>query len=82
MTLMEEVSKLQQRLADAQRERGRAEGAYETAKAIAATARDELERDFGVNTLQDAQDLKLKLQRELAEIVTAINTELDRIGVA
>lgn len=82
MTLMEEVSKLQQRLAAAQRERARAEGAFETAKAIAAAARDELQRDFGVDTVEDAEQLMQRLRRELTELVEAINTELDRIGVA
>lgn len=82
MTLMEEVSKLQQRLATAQRERNRAEGAYETAKAVAESARAELKQDFGVDTVEDANELLGDLKSQLQKIIADLNEALDRIGVA
>lgn len=80
--VMEEVSRLQQRLAAAQREHNRAEGAYATAREIADRARAELMRDFGVDDLEQAGRLLDELKDQLAKIVTDLNTELDRIGVA
>lgn len=82
MTLMEEVSRLQQRLAAAQREHNRAEGAYATAREIADRARAELKRDFGVDDLEKANLLLDDLKGQLAKIVTDLTAELDRIGVA
>lgn len=82
MTLMDDVAKLQQRLADAQRERARAEGAYATAQAIAEQARAELKRDFEVDTVADAETLLETLREELALLVSQLTEELDRIGVA
>jgi uncharacterized protein involved in exopolysaccharide biosynthesis len=82
MTLMDDVAALQKRLADAQRERARAEGAYATAQAIAEQARAELKRDFEVDTIEDAEALMATYRQELALLVQQITTELDRIGVA
>jgi hypothetical protein len=82
MNLMNDVAKLQQRLADAERQRSRAEGAYITAQAIVEQARTELRRDFGVDTVEEAEALMTTLQQEIADLVAQINTELDRIGVA
>lgn len=82
MTLMDDVAKLQQRLADAQRERARAEGAYATAQAIAEQARAELKRDFEVDTVADAETLLQTMREELALLVSQLTEELDRIGVA
>jgi hypothetical protein len=80
--LMDDVARLQQRLADAERQRSRAEGAYTTAKAIADIARADLLRDFGVETVEEAEQLMQQLHREIAEVITELNADLDKIGIA
>jgi uncharacterized protein involved in exopolysaccharide biosynthesis len=82
MNVMDEVAKLQQRLADAQRQRARAEGAYTTAKAIMEQARADLKRDFGVDSVGEAEELMDTMRQEIADLVAEISAELDRIGIA
>lgn len=81
MTLMEEVAALQDRLTDAQRARARAEGARDTAQAAADAARQELNRDFGVETIEQAETMLAELRDELAGIADQIRDRLDQIGV-
>lgn len=82
MNVMEQISKVQERLAVAQRDRSRAEGAYETAQAVADSARAELKRDFGVDNLDAGEQLLGDLRGELERIVADLNAALDKIGVA
>jgi cob(I)alamin adenosyltransferase len=81
MTLAEDVTALQERLRDAERQRVRAEGARDSAQAAFATARDELKAEFGVSTVEEAAALLTQLKEELAGIVADISTKLDEIGV-
>lgn len=81
MSLEATVADIQARITAAQRERMRAEAARDAALAAAEQARTDLKRDFGVNTLAEAEDLLLTLRTELAEIVTGISTALDKVGV-
>lgn len=82
MNLIDDVARLQQRLADAERQRSRAEGAYATAKAIVEQARADLRRDFGVDTVEEAEELMRQMRQEITDLIVDINAELDRIGVA
>jgi hypothetical protein len=81
MTLAEDVVTLQARLAEAHRAKARAEGARDNAQAAADTARAELERDFGVATVEQAEAMLADLRDELAALTTAISAQLDKIGV-
>lgn len=81
MTLAEDVTALQQKLRDAERQRVRAEGARESASAAFTTARDELKAEFGVSTVEEASALLTQLKEELAGIVADISAKLDEIGV-
>lgn len=81
MTLAEDVAALQQRLADAERQRARAEGARDSAKAAYDNARAELKRDFGVESVDEAGALLAQLRDELAVIVADLSAKLDEIGV-
>lgn len=81
MSLMEQVSELQNRLADAERQRARAEGARDNAKAAYEDARTRLKTDFGVDTLDEAIALLDQLRAELADIVQHISGKLDEIGI-
>jgi hypothetical protein len=81
MTLAEDVVALQEKLRAAERDRVRAEGARDSAKASYDTARDELKREFGVETVEEAATLLTQLREELAGIVADISTKLDEIGV-
>lgn len=81
MTLAEDVATLQQRLADAERQRARAEGARDSAQASYQAARDELKKNFGVDTAEEAGALLATLRDELAVIVADLSAKLDEIGV-
>lgn len=80
MTVPQEIADLQARITAAQREHSRAEGARDAAQAAVTHAEKELERDFGVTTVEAAQDLLAKLRAELDTITAALNTQLDQIG--
>lgn len=82
MSLTAEINTLQTRLANAERERSRAEGAFESARAAADNALAELKRDFQVDTTEDAEALLETMRTELAALIEKITAELDRIGVA
>lgn len=81
MTLMEQVADLQDRIATAQRERARAEGARDAAQAAAETARAELKRDFDVTTVDDAKRLLMTLRTELETATAEVVAALDEIGL-
>lgn len=81
MTLAEDVVALQTRLADAERQRARAEGARDSAKAAYTSARTELTQNFGVNTVDEATTLLEQLRSDLAVIVADMTTKLDQIGI-
>ena len=82
MTLADDIGALHARLTAAQRERSRAEGARDTAKAAAETVRAELQRDFGVSTTADAEALLEQLREELLSVMRTLNAKLDEIGVS
>lgn len=81
MTLAEDVAALQTRLADAERQRARAEGARDSAKAAFVAAREELARQFGVNTVEEAADLLDQMRADLSAVVADMTTKLDQIGL-
>jgi len=81
MTLMEEVAALQDRVAEAQRSRARAEGARESAQASLHRALVELEQEFGVTSPEEAQELLSELKDELERTTAQITRKLDEIGV-
>lgn len=82
MALADDVTALQARLAAAQRERNRAEGARDTAKSVAEAARDELQRDYGVTTVAEGEALLSQLRDELEDLAKTIASKLDEIGVS
>lgn len=79
MTLAEDVVALHTRLATAQRERLRAEGARDTAMSAAEAARQELQRDFDVSTVEDAEELLVRLRTDVEQLVASIAAKLDQI---
>lgn len=81
MTLAEDVTALQEKLRDAERQRVRAEGARDSAQAAFMTARDELKAEFGVQSVEEASALLTQLREELAVIVADLSAKLDEIGV-
>jgi hypothetical protein len=81
MTLAEDVAALQDRLRAAERDRIRAEGARDSAKAAYDSAREDLKKQFGVETTEDATALLTQLKDELAAIVADLSAKLDEIGV-
>jgi hypothetical protein len=81
MTLAEDVVTLQNRLAAAQREASRAEGAHDAAKLAAENARNDLLNDFNVDSVDAAEALLDELRTDLEHIVEQISAALDRIGV-
>jgi hypothetical protein len=81
MSLAEDVTALQEKLRDAERQRVRAEGARDSAKTAFITARDELKAEFGVETVEEAAALLAQLREDLAGIVADISAQLDQIGV-
>ncbi len=81
MTLAEQVADLQARVVAAQRERFRAEAARDQAKASAAEARAELERDFGISTVEQAGVQLYELKADLEDQIAQLTSALDRIGV-
>lgn len=81
MTLAEDVAALQDKLRDAERQRVRAEGARDAAKSAYDTARADLKRDFGVETVEEASALLTHLREDLAGIVADLSVKLDQIGV-
>lgn len=76
-----DVAALKTRLAAAQRARIRAEGERDAAKAAADAARDQLARDFGVHTVDEAKAMLARLEAELAAEVAAISAALDELGL-
>jgi len=81
VTLAEDVVALQQRLATAQRERSRAEGARDAAQAAYDNAHAELHRDYDVSTIEEAAARLTDLRRELEATVADISAKLDQIGI-
>lgn len=81
MTLAEDVVALQQRLANAQREHSRAEGARDAAQAAYDSANAELRRDYGVSTVEEAAVRLAELRRELEATIADISAKLDQIGI-
>lgn len=81
MTLAEQVVDLQTRIATAQRDRARAEGARDVALAAADTARAELKNTFGVTTVDEAHRLLTSLRTELETVTAEITAALDEIGL-
>lgn len=81
MTLAEDVAAIQERLRTAERDRVRAEGARDSAKAAYDSAREELKKQFGVETAEDANALLVQLKSELGSLVEDLSAKLDEIGV-
>lgn len=77
---MTDVTALQARLTTARRDRDRARGAYETAKAMADTARADLQRKFGVDSVEQAEALAAQLRDQLDAEVARLSDLLDQIG--
>lgn len=82
MSLESEVADLQNRISAADRERIRAEAARDAAVDAAQRARDELKREFGVDTLAEANELLEGLRAELGLIVGKVTAALDKAGIS
>jgi Tfp pilus assembly protein PilX len=74
------VTALQARLTAARRDRDRALGAYESAVQVADAARADLEREFGVSTIEEAESMVAHLQDTLDEQMEHLAAVLDQIG--
>jgi hypothetical protein len=81
MSLADDVTNLQERIAEAQRQRARAEGTRDAAANALDNAMAELRDQFGVTTVEDAEVLQGRLRLELEHLIHQINTKLDQIGV-
>lgn len=81
MSLKDDIVALQARVTAAQRDRARAEGARDAAKAAADNAREELLRDFGVESVEDAEKTLFLLREQLTQLTAEISAKLDQIGV-
>lgn len=82
MSLESEVADLQNRISAADRERIRAEAARDAAVDAAQRARDELKREFGVDSLAEANELLEGLRAELGLIVGKVTAALDKAGIS
>lgn len=82
MKSLEQISTLQDRIADAQRQRARAEGARAVAQADLDATMDDLRREYQVTDLEAATLLLEQMRAELDQIAADITTTLDEIGVA
>lgn len=80
MTLMDDVATLQARVADAHRAQARAAGALDNAKATLDAAREDLKRDFGVTTVEQATALLAELTAELQNLADQVAAQLDQTG--
>ncbi len=80
MNIQEQVADIQARMDAAQRERLRAEGSRDAAKAAAEKAAADLDRDFGITTAEQAQAMLDTLRAELMEIVEQLRQALDEAG--
>lgn len=76
-----DVNDLERRLTLAHRAKARADGAREAAEASAATIRAEMKRDFGVDTVEDAEKLLAQWQTRLDELTKHITDKLDEMGL-
>ncbi len=81
MSLMENVVALQTRIADANRERIRAEVAHDAAKQAAERARTALFDEFGVRSVEQAEQLLTEMRDELTALHQQISDQLDQIGI-
>lgn len=75
-----DVTALQNRLIAARRDRDRAQGALESAKQVAQAARAELQEQFGVSTVEEAEQLAGQLQETLDQQIERLSDLLDQIG--
>lgn len=82
MTLHDDINTLHKRMEAAQLERTRAEGAQEHARRVAETAKEELKREFGVDTIATAEQLLEQMRAQLADQIAHIIAQLDEIGEA
>lgn len=81
MSIEQQLAAITARITAAQRAQVRAEAERDAAQAAAAKAKEELQRDFGVGTAEEANDLLIIMRAELAEIVARLTTSLDAAGV-
>lgn len=81
MTLMEDVVALQARIDKGRRDRARAEGARDAAQAAADNAYAQLKHDFDVDSIEQAEQLLIRLREQLAELTAQMDQKLTEIGV-
>lgn len=81
MTLMEDVARLQDRLAEAKDARARAQGARESAQASLERTLAELAHDFDVHDAAEGQRKLAELRDDLEKLASELNAKLDEIGV-
>lgn len=80
MTILEEITAIQERIAQAERDLVRAEGARDAAMAARDRAAEELKRDFGVTTVEEGEELLERLRTQLTRSAEQISAQLDEIG--
>lgn len=69
---VEELEKLQKRIEQAKESKAKAEGALEKIK-------EDLQKEFGVKTIEEAQDKLDELKKELSSAEKKLNENLDKI---
>lgn len=72
-----EIQRIKARIAAAQREQAKAQHQRDAAIATVRQSMAELSREFGVTTLEEAQDLLTTLEADLAARIQQLQAELD-----
>lgn len=78
--LDDQIRELKRQLEVAHTNQTRSELLRDTARASAEKARNALEQEFGVSTLDDAKLLRSDMETQLSAKIAAIRSELDSIG--
>lgn len=81
MTIAEQISEVQARIATAQRERTRAEASKIAAQTNLERIQAELRDEFGITTVAEAEARLSQLSAQLAESLQAISLKLDKMGL-
>lgn len=76
--LQQAVNDLQARLADARRRHAHAEAAHDAAQAQYAKLTTELEREYGIETIDEARNWLATATRDLDALISDMHTALDQ----
>lgn len=79
MTPGEQVADLQERIRVAHQNRARSELQAQVAEAAATAARAELQRRYGITTVEQAQQLLTRLRAELDDTIVRLEKALGEV---